>query len=121
MKKILVVEDDRFLNKVFVNKLSGSGFEVISLSDGLKALETASREMPDLILLDLMLPGKNGFDILTDFKKDEKLKNIPVIIMSNLGQEEETQRGLSMGAVEYFVKTDIKLDEMVERINEYLK
>lgn len=120
-KKILVVEDDTFLNKAFVKKIASSGFSVVSVSNGIEAVGVAQKEMPDLILLDLMLPGRNGFDILADFKKDEKLKNTPVIIMSNLGQDEEVQRGLSMGASEYLVKTNIRLEDVVDKIRNYLK
>lgn len=121
LKKILVVEDDTFLNKAFVKKIANSGFDVVSVSNGMEAVGIAQKEMPDLILLDLMLPGRNGFDILADLKKDEKLKNTPVIIMSNLGQDEEVQRGLSMGASEYLVKTNIRLEDVVDKIRNYLK
>lgn len=120
-KKIAVVEDDQFLSKAFILKLNAAGFETIAIRDGQEAFSTISREMPDLILLDLMLPRRSGFDILADLKKDEKLKNITVLIMSNLGQEEEMQRGLNLGAKEYLVKTDIKLEEVVEKINRYLE
>lgn len=120
-KKIAVVEDDQFLSKAFILKLNAAGFDAIAIRDGQDAFDTISREMPDLVLLDLMLPKRSGFDILADLKKDEKLKNIPVIIMSNLGQEEEVQRGLSLGASEYLVKTNIKLEEVVNKINTYLK
>lgn len=120
-KKIAVVEDDTFLSKAFLLKLGGSGFNAIAIRDGEEAMSVINKELPDLILLDLMLPHKSGFEILTELKKDEKLKNIPVLILSTLGQEEERQRGLSLGALEYLVKTDIKLEEVVEKINKYLK
>ncbi|KKP98288.1 MAG: PAS/PAC sensor hybrid histidine kinase [Parcubacteria group bacterium GW2011_GWD2_38_12] len=120
-KKIAVVEDDPFLNKAFLLKLGSAGFNTVSIKDGEEAMDIISKEMPDLILLDLMLPHRSGFEILADLKKDVKLKDIPVLILTNLGQEEERQRGLSMGAKEYLVKTDIKLEEVVEKINGYLK
>lgn len=120
-KKIAVVEDDPFLSRAFSLKLSNAGFEVFSIKDGLEAMDIISKEKPDIILLDLMLPHRSGFEILTDIKADEKLKNIPVLILSNLGQEEEMERGLKLGAKEYLVKTDIKLEEVVEKINGYLK
>lgn len=120
-KKIAVVEDDPFLSRAFLLKLSKSGFDTVSIKDGQEAIKVISQEVPDFILLDLMLPGKSGFEILTELKKDEKLKSIPVFILSNLGQEEERQRGLDLGAEEYFVKTDIKLEEVVEKINERLE
>lgn len=120
-KKIAVVEDDPFLSKAFFLKLSNAGFEVFSIKDGLEALDVIRKENPDIILLDLMLPHRSGFEILTDIKADDKLKDIPVLILSNLGQEEEKERGLKLGAKEYLVKTDIKLEEVVEKINGYLK
>lgn len=120
-KKIAVVEDDPFLSKAFLLKLGNSGFETFPVRDGEEAVDVIQKEKPDLILLDLMLPHKSGFEILADLKKDAKLKDIPVLILTNLGQEEEKQRGLIMGAKEYLVKTDIKLEEVVEKINGYLK
>lgn len=120
-KKIAVVEDDPFLSKAFLLKLGNAGFDTFPVRDGEEAVGVIQKEKPDLILLDLMLPHKSGFEILTDLKKDEKLKDIPVLILTNLGQEEEKQRGLNMGANEYLVKTDIKLEEVVEKINRYLK
>ncbi len=120
-KKIAVVEDDPFLSRAFSLKLSNAGFEVFSIKDGLEAMDIISKEKPDIILLDLMLPHRSGFEILTDIKTDEELKNIPVLILSNLGQEEERERGMKLGAKEYLVKTDIKLEEVVEKINNYLK
>lgn len=120
-KKVAVVEDDVFLNKAFILKLSNSGFETISIRDGKEAFGIIKKEAPDIILLDLMLPGKSGFEILAELKKDENLKKVPVLILTNLGQEEEKQRGLNMGAAEYLVKTDIKLEEVVEKVNGYFK
>lgn len=120
-KKIAVVEDDPFLSKAFLLKLSNAGFEVVSIKDGQEAMDIIKKENPNLILLDLMLPRRSGFEILTDIKADSKLKEIPVLILSNLGQEEEREKGMKLGAKEYLVKTDIKLEEVVEKINNYLK
>ena len=120
-KKIVIVEDDPFLNRVLLSKLKKFDFDIIQIKDGNKVMDIISKEMADLILLDLMLPQKSGFEILADLKKDVKLKDIPVLILTNLGQDEEKKRGLSLGALEYLVKTDIKLEEIVEKINNYLK
>ena len=120
-KKIVIVEDDPFLNRVLLSKLKKFDFDIIQIKDGNKVMDIISKEMPDLILLDLMLPHRSGFEILADLKKDVKLKDIPVLILTNLGQDEEKKRGLSLGALEYLVKTDIKLEEIVEKINNYLK
>ncbi len=120
-KKIIVVEDDPFLSKAFSLKLSNAGFDIVLVKDGQEALGVIAKEEPDMVLLDVMLPHKSGFDILTDLKKDEKLSKIPVIMLSTLGQEDEMKRGLSLGADEYLVKSNIKLEQVVEKINKYLK
>lgn len=120
-KKIIVVEDDPFLSKAFSLKLSNAGFDIVLVKDGQEALGVIVKEAPDMVLLDVMLPHKSGFDILADLKKDEKLSKIPVIMLSTLGQEDEMKRGLSLGANEYLVKSNIKLEQVVEKINKYLK
>lgn len=120
-KKIIVVEDDPFLGKAFSLKLNNAGFDVVLVKDGQEALGVITKEAPDIVLLDVMLPHKSGFDILIDLKKDEKLSKIPVIMLSTLGQEDEMKKGLSLGANEYLVKSNIKLEQVVEKINKYLK
>lgn len=84
--KILVIEDDPFLNKVYMNKLSQEGFVVSTAMDGLSGLEKAREQKPSLVVLDVILPKMNGFEVLEELKKDPAVKHIPVIIISNLGQ-----------------------------------
>ena len=117
--KVLLVEDDKFLRTVLEKKLSAEGFEVISAIDGDEALEKITVEKPDLILLDIILPKKGGFIILENIKKDPELKSVPVLIISNLGQEEDIKKGLSLGAVEYFIKAKISIDDIIKKIKEY--
>lgn len=117
--KILLVEDDKFLRTVLEKKLRNSGFEVVSAIDGEEALQKIVSEKPDIILLDIILPKKSGFVFLEEIRKEPLFKTIPVFIISNLGQGEDIQKGISLGAIEYFVKAKVSLDELVQKIKEY--
>lgn len=121
--KVFVIEDDPFLNKAISVKLKKEGFETDLALDGLEAIEKLkTTPKPDLVFLDLMLPRKSGFEILEEIKKaDSPLKDVPVVIMSNLGQEDDIKRGLSLGATDYLVKANIKIDEVVKKAKEILK
>lgn len=116
MKKILVAEDDKFLSNAYKIKLTKAGFEVKIVTNGEEALAEIATYKPDLILLDLVMPKKDGFAVLEEIRGS----SIPIIIASNLGQEEDVKRGLSLGAKDYFVKTDVQLDEIIAKINKYL-
>jgi len=118
--KILIIEDDRFLRKIYKNKLEAEGFEVTEATEGEEGVHKAQSELPNLILLDLMLPRKDGFDVLTDIKKDLKTKDIPVIILTVLGQESDIKRGLDLGAVNYLVKGQTDLNQVVKVIKDTL-
>lgn len=113
---ILVVEDDHFLLKAYNTKLKKSGYQVETAMDGNEALEKMKAVKPDLVLLDLVMPKKNGFEVLQEVQKDTKLKKIPVIILSNLGQESDRKKGLELGAVSYLVKSDHSLQQIVDLI-----
>jgi len=119
--KILLVEDDKFLRTVLERKFANEGFEVVSAVDGDEALEKIITDKPNIILLDIILPKKSGFLVLENIKKDPELKKVPVLIISNLGQEEDVKKGLSLGAAEYFVKARVSLDDIVKKIKEYAK
>ncbi len=119
--KILIVEDDRFLVKAYQIKFKKAGFEIITAANGQTGLEMIKKEAPALVILDLMLPKMNGFEVLKILKADEKTKHIPVLILSNLGQESDKEKALAWGAAEYLVKTDYKLEEIVEKIKEHLQ
>ena len=120
MKKILVVEDDTYLANAYRVKLVKSGFEIKNAFDGEEALETLKTFIPDIILLDIVMPKKDGFATLADIKANEKTKNIPIILCSNLGQKEDIDRGMQLGAKEFFIKTDFPLSSLVEKINTLL-
>lgn len=120
MAKILVVEDDKFLANAYRVKLNKSGFDIKIARDGEEAIRMLSDFVPDLILLDLVLPKKDGFSVLKELKQNEKWKNIPVIIASNLGQKEDIDRGMSLGATDYIVKSDLSLKDLIDKINSSL-
>ena len=120
-KKILIIEDDKFLLKLYGDKLRRAGFEVAESVTGEEALNKISVDMPDLIILDLILPKKSGFEILTEFKLNPKTKNIPVIILTNLGQESDIKKARDLGVKDYLIKADITPDIVVERIRKYIK
>jgi len=116
--KILIVEDEFFLRTVLEKKLQAEGFEVILASDGEDAIEKILKEVPDLILLDLILPKKNGFEVLEEIKKDPYLKEIPIIVVSNLGHELDIERAKKLGVNDYLIKAHTSLDSVIEKIKE---
>lgn len=120
MSKILIAEDDRFLRAAYQAKLTKSGFEIQTATDGEEAIEILKTFTPDLILLDLIMPKKNGFAVLEDISKNPSLAKIPVIVSTNLGQKEDRDRALSLGAKEFIVKSDISPDQLIEKIRHYL-
>jgi DNA-binding response OmpR family regulator len=119
--RILVVEDDKFLRELLIRKLETAGFEVSSAFDGQEALKKIKEGLPQLILLDLVLPGVDGFEILRQIKEDVKTKEIPVIILSNLGQKEELERGIGLGAEDYLIKAHFTPDEIIEKVKRTLR
>lgn len=121
MRKILIVEDDKFLRDLISKKLSSEGFEISSAVDGEQGISTAKEFMPELILLDLILPGIDGFEVLAQLKTDTLTANIPVIILSNLGQREDVEKSLKLGAVDYLVKAHFTPNEIIEKIKSVLK
>ena len=119
-KKILIIEDDKFLAKMLGRMLESHGYEVILASNGKEGLIKASGGDIDLILLDIMLPDIDGFDLLETIKGQEKVKKIPIIIISNLGQPEDIQQGRGLGAKDYLVKSDLSLDEVIKKVRKHL-
>ena len=118
--KILVAEDDQFLSRALQDKSEREGFEVVAVSKGNEVIEKARAEKPALILMDIMMPQKNGFDVLAEMKLDEELKDIPVIFLSNLGQESDQKKGMELGAIDYLVKADTPLAVVLEKVREQL-
>ncbi|MDD5738876.1 MAG: response regulator [Candidatus Pacebacteria bacterium] len=120
MPKVLVVEDDKFLRELINRKLQSENFETFLAFDGETALVLVEKERPDIVLLDLILPGINGFEVLAKIKENERLKEIPVIILSNLGQKDDIDKGMGLGATDYLVKAHFTPSEIIEKINQTL-
>jgi len=120
MKKILVAEDDNFLANAYRLKLTKAQFEVKLVSDGEEALEALQTFAPDLIILDLVMPKKDGFAVLEELKKSDKWKTIPVLVASNLGQSEDIVKATKLGADDYIVKTDLSMKNLLVKINSFL-
>ena len=120
-KDILVIEDDQFLVKVYMSKLKKEGYDVRIAYDGNEGIAEVEKKKPDIILLDLILPGIDGFEVLEKIKADTKLAKVPVIILSNLGQDEDIKRGKKLGVVDYFVKANTSLSAIIQKIEKYIK
>lgn len=120
-RDILIVEDEPFVVNVYKTKLTKEGYNVHVAEDGEVGLRTAKEVVPDLVLLDLILPKMNGFDVLKGMKEEGALKDVPVLILSNLGQQSDIKKGLDLGAKDYLVKSDSSLQEVMAKIEEYIK
>lgn len=116
-KKILIVEDDEFLLSMYSTKFEIEGYDVIMAGDGEMGLEKARKEKPGIVLLDIMLPNMDGFDVLKKLKADRETSSIPVILLTNLSQKQDVEQGLSMGADDYLVKAHFMPSEVVDKIN----
>lgn len=120
MKKILLIEDDPFMIDIYSKKLREAGFEFDLATDGKKAIEKI-KEKPDLILLDIVLPGIDGWEILERVKKDPELKSIPIFVLSNLGQKSEVEKAMKLGADKYLIKANFTPSQVVSEIEKWLK
>ncbi len=118
--KILWVEDDSFLGSLIAKKLSGNGYDVTYVATGEDALEHVKNNKPNLVLSDIMLPGIDGFEILKTLKSNDETKDIPVILFSNLNQEDDMKKGKDLGAEFFLVKSNVVPDQIVSKIQELL-
>ena len=116
--KILVVEDETFLVKIYNVKLKKEGYDVTIATDGEQAVKLAEETKPDLILLDLILPKLNGFEALEQIKAIPALKKTPVVVLSNLGQDDDIKRAKSLGAVDYLIKANFSIQDVVQKIRD---
>ena len=119
-KKVLSIEDDAFLSSLVSSKLIDAGFSVITAGTGKEGIAKAGLEKPNLILLDIMLPDMGGFEILETLKGNPATKDIPVIILSNLGGREEIEKGVALGAASYLIKSNILPHEVAEMVESQL-
>ncbi len=120
-KTILIVEDDKFLRELIVRKLKKENFNITEAIDGEEGIKKIKEERPDLVLLDLILPEIDGFEVLSKMKEDMSLAQIPVIILSNLGQKDDVERGVKLGAVDYLIKAHFTPGEIIEKVKTALK
>ncbi len=114
------MEDDKFLSEMYATKLTENGFNVEAAYDGKEGLEKIKQFKPDLVLLDIVLPKIDGFEFLEKIKKDESLKNVLVIILTNLGQKEEVEKGLRLGASDYVIKAHFTPTEVAAKVKRLL-
>ena len=118
--KILIIEDDRFLSSLMKARLEKEGFSVTQAFNGEEAMGLLKKDQPDMIVLDLIMPRVSGFEFLENISVDPQISKIPVMILSNLGQESDIQKVKRLGAVQYFVKVKTSIDELVNHVKELL-
>ena len=118
--KILLAEDDKFISRAYKDGLTRAGFDVSVAIDGNEALAQIKTVKPDLMLLDLIMPVKNGFEVLEELQKSKENKS-PIIVLSNLGQESDIQRAKDLDATDYLIKSNVTLKEVIDKIKSYLK
>jgi len=120
-KKILIVEDDRFLRELISKKLDAEEeYNIVQAVDGESAIKKIGEESPDLVLLDLILPGIDGFEVLSRVKNNPELMDTPVVILSNLGQKEEVDKGLDLGAIDFLIKAHFTPGEIIKKVKKVL-
>ena len=117
MKKILFIEDEESLQKAMGSMLESKGFEIFKALNGEDGIKIAEKVLPDLILLDLILPKKNGFEVLTGLKSGPITKDIPVIVLTNLEGSSDVERALTSGATTYLVKANYTLQDIMAKID----
>ena len=120
-KTILVIDDDKFFRGLIVQKLVKEGYSVSEAVDGEEGIKKIGEERPDLVLLDLILPSIDGFEVLTRIKENPSLSSTPVIILSNLGQKDDVEKGLKLGAIDYLIKAHFSPGEIIDKIKVALK
>ena len=119
-KTVLIVEDDIFLSNLLTTRLQKDGVGVLKATDGEEALDMLRKNKPSLMTLDIIIPKKSGFEVMEEMQSDSMLRGIPTIIISNLGQEADISRAKSLGAIAYFIKAQVSIDEIVLRIKNFL-
>lgn len=120
MKKVLLVEDDKMIIDMYTLKFTQEGYEVVQAENGKDGLDFAKKNMPDIILLDIILPQMDGFTVLKALKADAKTKGIPVVLLTNLGQDGDVKKGLELGAVDYLIKANFTPSQVVDKVKSVL-
>lgn len=119
-KKILLTEDDKFFRDLLIRKLSSGGFEVVSANDGESAIKALETFTPDLAILDILLPGVNGLEVLANIRKNEKTKDLPAVFLSNLSTKEDFQKAKDLGMTAFLVKASVTPDEVITEVKKIL-
>jgi len=119
--KVLIVEDDPMILDMYVHKFEQEGFVVSSLDRGDKVVEIAEKDKPDIIMLDIIMPGLDGFSVLEALRNNSKTKDFKVVMLTNLGQDEDKEKGKKLGALGYIVKSTKTPGEVVKQVREFLK
>ena len=117
---VLLVEDDVFLSSIYQKKFEMEGFKVTPVDNGDKVLAEAKKKKPDIVLLDVLLPKRDGFSVLAQLKADAEVKDVPVILLTNLGQKDDVEKGLEAGAADYLIKAHFKPSEIVDKVKKIL-
>lgn len=120
MKKILLIEDDEILIGLLEKKIVQEGYDCITARNGLEGLEKMKETNPDIVLLDIIMPKMSGLEVMEEMQKDEKLKGIPVIVISNSGQPVEIDRIQKLGARDWLIKTEFNPQEVMEKVKKYI-
>lgn len=119
--RIALIEDDPFLSSMYFTKFEMEGFKVLTATDGEAGIDLIIKEKPDLVLLDILMPKKNGLDVLEIIKKNKDTQAIPIILLTNLNQTEEVKRAMDLGAVDYLIKAHFMPSEVVDKIKKALE
>ena len=119
-KTIILAEDDKFLRSIFQKRLEEGGYIVRPASDGQEAIDMLKKAVPDLVLLDLIMPRKNGFEVLQEMRADGKLKSVPVVILSNLSQDKDMDQAKKLGIAGYLTKSSVSLVNLLDEVRKFL-
>lgn len=119
-RKILIVEDDIFIRDIYQIKFTQEGFEVMIAANGIEAMEVLKKNVPNIILLDIMMNLMNGMETLAKIKENESLKEIPIIMLTNISEKEKVTQGMELGADDYLIKSHFTPSEVVEKVNALL-
>lgn len=118
--KVLLVEDDKMIIDMYTLKFTQEGYNVVQAENGKDGLDLAKKETPDIILLDIILPQMDGFTVLKELKADANLKDVPVVLLTNLGQDGDVKKGLELGANDYLIKANYTPSQVVDKVKSVL-
>ena len=119
-KKVLIIEDDDHISKVYEIKLGKENIDIVIARDGEEGINMVASEKPDIVLLDLMIPIKDGFIVLEEVKKTPFGKNVPIVVISNLGQQGDIEKAMKLGAADYLIKVNLSIQEVIDKVKKHL-